>query len=417
MWTLQNDSADSRRNSSGTGGSTPDWETERGRIPSGSQTVRNNEHPDADVVQGRGAGEARDRGHAKEGALERAGAGTLVTGLQGLDPEGFRAIKTGECGSRVADVRKRLAKLGFPVPERDVYDEHFSEAVKRFQASRGIAETGICDWITWSSLVEAGFKIGDRVLYLRRPYFRGDDVAWLQMRLGNLGFDPGRVDGIFGPKTYEAVKEFQANVALPTDGICGPTTIEELRRVYGRSDEHVHALIERVQLQLISKRPSEAKLGCLAPLVLEPVAELLAQRLRASGAHCVPLVSQEQSILAGLANKSVLDLVAYLDYCPTGAVVAYYSGFRYSSSVGKELALRVAHELKERRICGPITVRGMSLPVLRETRMPAVLVALSNAHDWQFAGSEVADGVAKAMLGFLTEPEHLVVQNGQSSRI
>ena len=50
---------------------------------------------------------------------------------------------------------------------------------------------------------------------------RGDDVAELQQRLSALGFDTGRVDGIFGDLTSAALGEFQRNVGLPVDGIAG----------------------------------------------------------------------------------------------------------------------------------------------------------------------------------------------------
>ena len=50
---------------------------------------------------------------------------------------------------------------------------------------------------------------------------RGDDVAELQQRLCTLGFDTGRVDGIFGDATVRALGEFQRNAGLPVDGIVG----------------------------------------------------------------------------------------------------------------------------------------------------------------------------------------------------
>ena len=52
---------------------------------------------------------------------------------------------------------------------------------------------------TWNQLVEAGYLLGDRTLYLR-THFRGDDVRSLQRKLNALGFDAGREDGIFGER-------------------------------------------------------------------------------------------------------------------------------------------------------------------------------------------------------------------------
>jgi peptidoglycan hydrolase-like protein with peptidoglycan-binding domain len=48
---------------------------------------------------------------------------------------------------------------------------------------------------------------------------RGDDVRFLQ---GAIGARP--VDGIFGPKTEQAVRLFQQANGLKVDGICGPQT-------------------------------------------------------------------------------------------------------------------------------------------------------------------------------------------------
>jgi N-acetylmuramoyl-L-alanine amidase len=59
----------------------------------------------------------------------------------------------------------------------------------------------------------------------------GDDVAALQSRLTEMGFHSGRVDGIFGPMTESAVKEFQKSVGVVVDGKCGPATIIALLRL------------------------------------------------------------------------------------------------------------------------------------------------------------------------------------------
>ena len=46
-----------------------------------------------------------------------------------------------------------------------------------------------------------------------------------------MGFNPGRVDGIYGPLTESAVKEFQKSVGTKVDGICGPGTVISLMRL------------------------------------------------------------------------------------------------------------------------------------------------------------------------------------------
>lgn len=53
---------------------------------------------------------------------------------------------------------------------------------------------------------------------------RGDLVKQIQAALKGYGFDPGPLDGIFGPKTLAAVKAFQRSRGLSQDGIVGPQT-------------------------------------------------------------------------------------------------------------------------------------------------------------------------------------------------
>lgn len=53
---------------------------------------------------------------------------------------------------------------------------------------------------------------------------RGTDVTYLQQRLTAKGYGVGSIDGIFGVKTLEAVKAFQAENNLVVDGIVGNKT-------------------------------------------------------------------------------------------------------------------------------------------------------------------------------------------------
>lgn len=53
----------------------------------------------------------------------------------------------------------------------------------------------------------------------------GSTVKLMQQKLKNWGYYTGVVDGIFGPKTKEAVKYFQRRNGLTVDGIAGPKTL------------------------------------------------------------------------------------------------------------------------------------------------------------------------------------------------
>jgi peptidoglycan hydrolase-like protein with peptidoglycan-binding domain len=66
---------------------------------------------------------------------------------------------------------------------------------------------------------------------LLRQGSRGTQVRDLQEALRAAGFDPGPVDGVFGPRTRAAVLAFQRAHGLAADGIAGPVTKGALARV------------------------------------------------------------------------------------------------------------------------------------------------------------------------------------------
>ena len=59
---------------------------------------------------------------------------------------------------------------------------------------------------------------------LLRNGSKGPAVTELQELLTALEYDPGEVDGIFGPKTESAVRKLQADAGVVVDGIVGPKT-------------------------------------------------------------------------------------------------------------------------------------------------------------------------------------------------
>lgn len=57
---------------------------------------------------------------------------------------------------------------------------------------------------------------------------RGQEVVNIQSRLSNWGYYDGAVDGIYGYRTFTAVKEFQRKNGLKVDGIAGSQTLAAL---------------------------------------------------------------------------------------------------------------------------------------------------------------------------------------------
>ena len=143
-------------------------------------------------------------------------------------------IRLHNTGAAVEDVQQRLIRLGFlPEGEADgVFGQATASAVSAFCVSVGLPATDEVDEKAWSALVDASFCLGDRTLYLRMPYFHGNDVRELQQALGALGFACGATDGIFGAYTELALRKFQLNLGLPSDGIAGAYTYAALRNLH-----------------------------------------------------------------------------------------------------------------------------------------------------------------------------------------
>ena len=140
-------------------------------------------------------------------------------------------IKPGDRGDVVTAVTNTLHRLGLIAEPTDIFSEEVASAVRAFQQERGLRVTGEIDVGTQAAIEEARWKLGDRSLKVDSPMMRGDDVATLQSRLIDMGFNPGRVDGIYGTSTEAAVKEFQKSVGVKVDGICGPGTVMSLMRL------------------------------------------------------------------------------------------------------------------------------------------------------------------------------------------
>ena len=142
----------------------------------------------------------------------------------------MRLYRLGDEGEPVHDIQQRLTALGYALDEDSpaVFGGATTRAVADFQRERGLAPDGVVGPDTWRTLVDAGFTLGDRMLYHRVPMMRGDDVSELQRRLNALGFDAGKVDGTFGPDTLHALLDFQANRRMAEDGIAGAEVVAEL---------------------------------------------------------------------------------------------------------------------------------------------------------------------------------------------
>lgn len=73
----------------------------------------------------------------------------------------------------------------------------------------------------------------------------GDNLIELQARLQYLGFYHGEIDGHFGSGTEQALKKFQKQFGLPTDGVAGKNTRAKLEGFSDFDREYVHSQIQK----------------------------------------------------------------------------------------------------------------------------------------------------------------------------
>ena len=155
---------------------------------------------------------------------------------------GDRALRRGASGPDVRQLQKALVRAGFAVKVDGQFGASTVRAVKRFQRAAQLTASGTVGRKTIAALraaargssanvssknggtsatprshgkakAKGGAKsLGDRVPVTRGMH--GHDIRVLQDLLGDAGYDVV-VDGEFGSRTFDAVKEFEGAGARP----------------------------------------------------------------------------------------------------------------------------------------------------------------------------------------------------------
>ena len=340
--------------------------------------------------------------------------------------------KLGDRSSAIELISNTLLRLGFIATPSDIFDDNLTQGIKAFQQERGLTATGVINEITARSLEEARFKLGDRVLVFNAAsLMRGDDVSNLQDRLIQMGFNCGKVDGVYGVNTESAVREFQKSVGILSDGRCGPATLISLMRLVKTvSGGAPSALRESVKHSVRSPAlankvividPSwggeftgESANGVVESEIVFDLAQRLEGRLIALGVNVVLTRSAKNSPLEkdriATANSVNADLVIALKVDSyknekANGVATYYYG-RDSAGVHSVVGERFAN-LIQREICARTDLlncrtHGKSWDLLKLTTAPTVRIDLgylSNPQDAKRLGSPAfRDQLAEAMI-------------------
>jgi N-acetylmuramoyl-L-alanine amidase len=299
-----------------------------------------------------------------------------------------------------------LASLGLldntDLRSQQQFDEPTELAVRHFQQRRGISVDGTVGDETFTALLGAHWRLGDRVLaHSAGQRVSGDDVSSLQVQLIELGYPLPRADGVFGPLTATALRQFQRDYGLVSDGVCGPVTLRALRQL-GRRVVGGRPQLLREMVAVADSGPS--LLG--KRIVVDPghggddpgtvhgdvdeaglawdLATRLDGRLTALGVTSWltrgPNNGRSDEERVALANEVGADLVLslHIDGCTSphaNGLASYYFGPGESrSTIGERLADLVQRELVARTGMTDGHIHGKSWTLLRLTRMPAVRV-------------------------------------------
>lgn len=145
------------------------------------------------------------------------GAGHLSTLSRALEHRSY---------ARVAALQRDLVALGVsPGPIDGIYGPRTERAVRQYQQQNDLAVDGKAGIQTFSQLFYGG----------------AHGVSQLQSGLASQGFNPGSIDGLYGPQTQNAVTQLQQKNGLKVDGIAGPQTLGQLRSVAANSQPPIPA--------------------------------------------------------------------------------------------------------------------------------------------------------------------------------
>ncbi|CCH35743.1 N-acetylmuramoyl-L-alanine amidase [Actinosynnema sp. NPDC047251] len=342
-------------------------------------------------------------------------------------------LRRGDFGPDVAEVRATLTGLGLlsdPQPSQ-VFDLPVEHAVRAFQQRRGLITDGIVGPATYRALRDATFRLGDRPLaFLMSQPVTGDDVFALQERLLELGYDAGRANGEFGQQTEQALRSFQRDYGLISDGMCGPDTVRALRQlqpkvrggrpVFLREQERVRKAGPRLSGKRIIIDPGHGGPdrgvvvdGVSEADVMLDLARLLEGKMAATGMEALltrgPNNCPDEGQRAKFANEAGADLILSLHSDANPSTVAagvasfhFGTGNGTSSTVGEALAGFIQREIVARTGMHDCRTHPKTWDMLRMTRCTAVRVEvgyLTNPEDRaRLANPSFRDVVAEGIL-------------------
>lgn len=312
-------------------------------------------------------------------------------------------IRLGSRGLSVVDIQRRLRKLNYVIDDNEFdFGKSTETAIKRFQQNRGLLVDGIVGPETWQDLNEASYSVGNRILSLKKPYLRGDDIKKIQLWLRILGFNPGPIDGIFGLLTDSAVKDFQLNSGIDNDGIIGEDTITaflNVRKIFEENETIELPHYEMPSYSSLSSLEGQKILidfghggsdkGAIGPsgleesIVCEDIGTRVGNLFKILGTEisytreCAQLKSMPERVKLINNSNAAFVLSIHLNHSneqkAEGSSCYYFSSGKISSTEGKKIANLLQKEQVESLNTKDCRIHGKKFNILRMTKIPAVI--------------------------------------------
>lgn len=130
----------------------------------------------------------------------------------------YPLLRRGSNNNFVFLLQFMLNQYGNSLAVDGIFGTGTENAVRRFQQNNGLSVDGIVGPNTWKTLLTLP------PYPILRQGSRGVYVTFLQQLLESNLIPVGGIDGIFGTRTTNAVRQFQQNNNLAVDGIVGQNT-------------------------------------------------------------------------------------------------------------------------------------------------------------------------------------------------
>lgn len=149
----------------------------------------------------------------------------LIRDVQAPGTVQYVQLQFGDTDATVMEIQSRLMELGYFDNDEptDYFGPATEEAAKRFQHVHHMAETGVADEMFQSVLFSE-----NALMYVMQEGDKGSDVTRLQLRLDELGYYEGNINGYFGTATVRALTAFQKKNGLTEDAIADSDTCNTL---------------------------------------------------------------------------------------------------------------------------------------------------------------------------------------------